>query len=296
MILYPFGGNVHATSGIDTLFGALSQCLSKYPDHFAPMRKPEPGDVEWYPVASNALFDAVRQGRLVAIGPNVTFGYSQTPGAYPTERELMGYQNYAAIFTMSRWYSELHRLTYAQKTGHVLLDYPIPDEWIAEPCMGSQCHDVMVYLKGGADEHRIADAITKAFPQHVVIEYGKYKRADLFEAARTSCACFYLSREDHCPMAALEIGLMGCPIISDEKACPVLFHRLTGIVAPVRERDTRSPFAWSTDAAARMIDQAGAAWQMDRELVRRCVIARHSGALTVSRILAALSPHTGGKR
>ena len=280
------------TSGASVAVAALSEALRGD----ARFRPPAVGalgaeDIRWYPGASTGLIGALDldafHGRI-AIGPQVLFANSQAPGAGAHERALMDYGGYAAIFTFSRWYQELLKLNMRQRTRHVLLDYPLPAAWLGEEWTREVVTDVLIYVKGGAEEQRIATALREAFPSSRVLPYGGFTRAELFEAARTSRACFYISREDHYPLAAVEIGLMGCPIISDEKACPVLVHRLTGIAAPVRERDTRAPFAWAPDAAERLAAEFRAACLLDRGETRLTVVRRHDPALCVERIAAAL--------
>lgn len=288
---FPFtpAAGLDSTSGPTVLVAALTDALRADPRfediNAGPLRA---DDVPWFPVHSAQLVKCMREGRRVAIGPNVLFGSSQAPGACAGEKELMAYENYAAIFTLSRWYSELTRRHFTQKTNHFILDYILPAAWLRQPSCALIARDAMIYLKGGKEETRIADALRAAFPSHVLIRYGAFTRAQLFEAARTSRACFYISREDHYPLAAVEIGLMGCPIISDERACPVVAHRLTGLVCPVRERAEDAPFTWAADSANRLAAEWPGAVVMDRAAIRGRTIARHSAPAAVERIASAL--------
>lgn len=280
-----------STGGACVAVAALSEAL-RADARFRPMDdNGDDGSILWYPTLRSTLASAIGSERLhgrIAIGPQVLFANAQAPGAGTYEREVMDYDGYAAIFTFSRWYQELLKLNMRQQTRHVLLDYPLPAAWLGEKWTGEIAFDALIYVKGGAEEQQIADALRAAFPSSRVLPYGGFTRAELFEAARTSRVCFYISREDHYPLAAVEIGLMGCPIISDEKACPVLVHRLTGIAAPVRERDTRAPFAWAPDAAERLAAEFRPACLLDRRETRLAVVRRHDPALCVERIAAAL--------
>jgi len=135
---------LQSTSGQAVAIAALSQAI-RHDSRFALMGDGESeDDVLWFPASGAALIAAIRQGRRVAIGPQVLYGNSRRPGADPVERELMQYENFAAIFTFSRWYSGLLGQTMRQKTGHVLLDYPLPRAWIDAPHVGEIKHDVLL--------------------------------------------------------------------------------------------------------------------------------------------------------
>ena len=288
---FPFtpAAGLDSTSGPTVLVAAFTDALRADPRfediNAGPLRE---NDVPWFPVHSAQLVKCLAEGRRLAIGPNVLFGSSQAPGACGGEQTLMAYENYAAIFTLSRWYSELTRKHFKQQARHFILDYILPGSWLREPHCALIKQDAMIYLKGGKEETHIADALAAAFPSHVLVRYGAFTRAQLFEAARTSRACFYISREDHYPLAAVEIGLMGCPIISDERSCPVAAHRLTGLLTPVRERAEDAPFTWAADAAERLVAEWPGAVMMDRAAIRGRTIARHSAETAVERIASAL--------
>ena len=284
-------GGLASTSGPTVLGAAISECLSG-DERFAPIDGTESGanDVIWIPTYADTarLMQAIRAGRRVAIGPNVVFANSRAPGSALHEKEILAYENYAAIFFLSRWYSELARLHFKQQHGHVLLDFPLPATWTREPWTAKIEADALIYVKGGAVENAIADQLAARFPNHVRIDYGAYERGQFLDAARTSRVCFYLSHEDHYPLASVELGLMGCPIVSDEKSCPVLIHRVTGIARPVRERDTESPFAWSDYAASDLASAWYGAVALDREQVRETTLRRHDPGVCVERIANAL--------
>ena len=127
------------------------------------------------------------------------------------------------------------------------------------------------------------------------MQYGQFTREQLFDAARSSRVCFYVSREDHYPLTAVEIGLMGCPIVSDEKSCPVVAHGLTGIVAPVRERGESEPFAWTPDASERMAAEFEAAASLRPEEVRAATIAKHSPERCRERVAGAARRRSRGR-
>jgi len=179
------------------------------------------------------------------------------------------------------------RKNMVQQTNHHLVDYPLPSAWRAVDWFYKIERDALIVVKGGKEEEAIAAKLVERFPSNLVLRYGAWTRKDLMAAAASSRACFYISREDQYPLAAVEIGLMGCPIISDERSCPVVAHRLTGIVCPVRERSHAEPFTWSADAADRMAAEFAGAVAMDRPEIRRATIERHGHAV-VDRVAAIL--------
>lgn len=215
-----------------------------------------------------------------AIGPNVVFDYSQTPGRTDTEQKMVKYTNYEAIFWQSRWYAELGRKNFSQKVSHHILSCPIPKEWLSRTYSKAQDIDALIYRKGGDTEEKIANQIASLFPKSHIITYRKYKYpGELFEMSSRSKACFYISREDSFSIASLEINLTGCPIISDEKASPVVRHGITGLLVPVREQAPDEPFTWDLDSAFRLADEFDAASSLDRSLIRNATIQAGSAEL-----------------
>jgi len=293
---FPFtpAASLNSRSGPDVLVAALSEAFRGDP-RFADLNDPawaacpdRSEDVPWFPVWHHLMAAMRGLRKPFAIGPNVLWGNSSAPLADQQERAIAGYAGYAAIFSLSRWYLASLEKHFVQRTGFHLLDYPLPDSWLKEPWETERTHDALVFVKGGLEEARIAAALGGRFHTPIFLKYGEYRREQLFHAARSARACFYVSREDHYPLAAVEIGLMGCPIISDERACPVAAHGLTGILTPVRERGESSPFTWAPDAAERMAAEFEAAAAMRPQDVRNATIAKHSRARCRERVAAIL--------
>jgi hypothetical protein len=285
---FPYAGDLSSTSGPDVLVAAITTAIRDDP-RFANLNDHPwgPDDIAWYPVGHAWIWDAMKKGQPFAVGPNVLYGSSQQPGACDGEAQLMAYQNYAAIFTLSRWYSALQQKHFAQKSKHYILDYPNP--WLESKLVTTQDTDAFIFIKGGDAEKQVAREIRingQIVP--VVVGYGRYTRDVLFDTARRSKVCFYISREDHYPLAAVEITLMGCPIVSDERSCPVLRHGINGIIAAVRERGESDPFVWAKDAAERMAVEYSGACKLDRAMVRAATIAAHDPALMRERVAAQL--------
>jgi hypothetical protein len=62
-----------------------------------------------------------------------------------------------------------------------------------------------------------------------VLNYGQYKREQLFEAARRSRACAYLADDDHGPLALQEILLAGCPVVGVRTGAPFIHDGIPGV-------------------------------------------------------------------
>jgi hypothetical protein len=70
----------------------------------------------------------------------------------------------------------------------------------------------------------------EVFPRHIQIHYGRYRREELFEAARRSRACAYLADDDHGPLALQEILLAGCPAVGVRTGAAFVRTGETGVV------------------------------------------------------------------
>lgn len=283
------GGDPNSTSGPDVLLAGLAEAL-RFDKRFVAVERAAPDEVIWFPTFHRMpeIIAAVMQKRPIAIGPNVLWGNSQTPNAGPHEPILANYTGFRAIFSLSRWYAESLRRNMAQQTAHHLVDFILPLAWQRLPWRDVVTRDALIFCKGGPEEAAICDRLAQRFPSSTRLVYGQYKRADLLEAARTSRACFYVSREDHYPLAAVEIGLMGCPIVSDERACPVLAHRLTGITVPVRERCDHETFKWAPGSGDALAGAWRGALELDRTFIHEATLHRHDGRAGVERIASAL--------
>lgn len=95
-----------------------------------------------------------------------------------------------AMFCHNEWYRDLiakHRGP-TNQLPIVLWPYPIVP-WPGEPL--SDEYDLLIYAKNG---HRpqLLEHLAELYPRHIQIHYGRYRREELFEAARRSRACAYL--------------------------------------------------------------------------------------------------------
>jgi hypothetical protein len=287
------GGNLTASSGMSVATGALAEALTSY-GRGRFVAQGQPHDMTWHWSLTRDLLRDIDAGRAIAIGPQVTPQHCRRIPYNADEGRVLDYGNILACFAFSRWLNDL-LIRKMRAHRHVLLDFPLPAEWERWPHTAGadsdpkDCdRDALIYIKGGATEAKIAHEIGSRFESHIKITYGQYERADLLAAARRCKACFYISSHDGFSLAAVEIGLMGCPIISDERACPAVAHGLTGYLAPVRERDSDSEFLWAVDASERLCEQWSAAAAIHRPFIRQAILQRHDPQRAVERIIKAL--------
>ena len=90
-------------------------------------------------------------------------------------------------------------------------------------------YDLLIYAQNG---HRpqLIEHLAEVFPRHIQIHYGRYRREELFEAARRSRACTYLADDDHGPLALQEILLAGCPTVRVRTGASFVRTGETGVV------------------------------------------------------------------
>ena len=160
-------------------------------------------------------------------GPNMLFANSATPRIDQEECALLDAPNCRAMFCHSEWYRDLiakHRGPNNQ-SNIVLWPYPI-NPWPDEPLPDE--YDLLIYAKNG---HRpqLLEYLAGIYPRHIQIHYGKYKREELFDAARRSRVCAYLADDDHGPLALQEIQLAGCPTVGVRTGASLISDQESGI-------------------------------------------------------------------
>ncbi|XZE56123.1 hypothetical protein SH139x_002202 [Planctomycetaceae bacterium SH139] len=77
---------------------------------------------------------------------------------------------------------------------------------------------------------QLLEHLAEAFPRHIRIHDGRYRREELFEAARRSRAWAYLADDEHGPLALQEILLTGSPTAGVWTGAWFVRHDETGIV------------------------------------------------------------------
>ena len=159
-------------------------------------------------------------------GPNMLFTHSGSPRIDREECALLDAPNCRAMFCHSEWYRDLiskHRGP-ENESEIVMWPYPI-DPWPGEPLPDK--YDLLIYAKNG-NRPQLLEHLAELYPRHIQIHYGKYKREELFDAARRSRACAYLADDDHGPLALQEILLAGCPTVGVRTGAPFIENGITG--------------------------------------------------------------------
>jgi hypothetical protein len=226
-------------------------------------------------------------GRPFVQGPNVLFTHSASPRIDALECGLLDAANCRAMFCHTEWYRDLiakHRAP-ANQSPIVLWPYPI-DPWPGEPL--SDQYDLLIYAKNG-NRPQLLEHLADAFPRHVQIHYGQYKREQLYEAARRSRACAYLADDDHGPLALQEILLAGCPTVGVRTGAAFVCHEVNGYLIERLPPGRRC--VASDEDAARLEHYMEAVWHaqsMDRRAVRADAADRFSPLRIVDSVLAAL--------
>ena len=157
-------------------------------------------------------------GRPYVCGPNILFSWSWLPRERDYEGVVCDSPHCRCLFTESAWYRDLiqqHRGP--QSTCPIVLwPYPI-DPQPAGPIFPAK-YDVLILAKSGPAG--LAEELAGRWPRSIVLHYGRFRREELFQAARHSRACVYLSSDDRGPLALAEILLSGCPAVGIERGAP----------------------------------------------------------------------------
>ena len=171
---------------------------------------------------------AAATGKPFVVGPNVLFENSRRPCRLDAERAVCNAASCRLMFTESAWYRELieqHRGK-ANRAPIVLWPYPI------DPKPGGPLparYDVLIYAKSGY-RRTLIDRLARHFRRVRVLQYGRFARQELYDAARRSRCCVYLSHDDRGPLALAEILLSGCPAVGVPRGAPFIRSGLTGVL------------------------------------------------------------------
>jgi hypothetical protein len=191
------------------------------------------------------------------------------------------------MFCHSEWYRDLiekHRGP-ANQSPIILWPYPI-DPWPGEPLPDE--YDLLIYAKNG---HRpqLLEHLAELYPRHIQIHYGKYKREQLFDAARRSRACAYLADDDHGPLALQEILLAGCPAVGVRTGASFIQEGATGFWVerlPPGANAVRS----DKDVAnlADLIERLSKAIDLDRAEIREIAAVQFSTKILMNQVTSYL--------
>jgi hypothetical protein len=159
------------------------------------------------------------------LGPCVLFADSRMPGVDPTERKLLSGRHCLGMVTESHWYAELIHSNLRPSSGAAVTAIPCT-VWPMPDGPKNFTHDLLVFRKSGHTDELVERL--KAAMSCVVLTYGSFKREQLYEAARPSRACVYLSDDDRGPQALAEILLAGCPAVGIPRGAPWIVNGVTG--------------------------------------------------------------------
>ena len=166
-------------------------------------------------------------GRPFVVGPNVLFADSRRPCRAPGERAICRAASCRLMFTESAWYRDLIERYRGRRNRAPIVTWPYPiDPTPGGPLPGE--YDLLIYAKSGYEEQLIR-SLRRCFPRTYVLRYGGFTRPVLWNVARRSRCCLYLSDDDRGPLALAEILLSGCPAIGLPTGAPFIRHGTTGV-------------------------------------------------------------------
>ena len=181
--------------------------------------------------------------------------------------------------------SDVARCEETEECGLKRWPYPI-DPWPGEPLPDE--YDLLIYAKNG---HRpqLLEHLAELFPRHIQIHYGRYRREELFEAARRSRACAYLADDDHGPLALQEILLAGCPTVGVRTGASFVRDGVTGFVVD-RLPPGRQCIENDADQLVLKVylEAVVRAQNLDRHSVRAAAEQQFSSAAIVKSVIASL--------
>jgi len=188
------------------------------------------GEIPWFWcwLDRDAAAMAAATGRPFVVGPNVLFENSRHPCRVPAERDICNAASCRLMFTESAWYRDLieaHRGP-ANRAPIAVWPYPI------DPKPGGPLplkYDLLIYAKSGY-RRGLIDRLSRPLRRVRVLVYGRFRREELYEAARRSRCCIYLSDDDRGPLALAEILLCGCPAIGLPRGAPFIQPGRTGVL------------------------------------------------------------------
>jgi hypothetical protein len=210
-------------------------------------------------------------GQPFVIGPNVLFEHSRYPCRIAAERTICDSASCRLMFTESAWYRDLiekHRGPRNQ-APIVLWPYPI------DPKPGGPLpaeYDLLIYAKGSW-RRGLVGWLRRCFPRSRLVVYGRHRREELFDFARRSRCCLYLSHDDRGPLALAEILLAGCPAIGIPTGAPFVEHGRSGVVLGGFEPHACLQAVASCQALKREDVAALAAEQFDTGRIVRIILS-----------------------
>lgn len=179
----------------------------------------------WYPYDTPLAVHCEHSGIPYIIGPQVLFADSRYPGCNPPERVILSGRFCRGFVTESEWYKQLILEAKSPENPAPVVAIPTPVDPQPEPPL-PYVRDLLIYRKSGVSDE-LVDALHSRYNSHV-LTYGCFRREDLYQLARTSRACVYLSDDDRGPVALAEILLAGCPCVGVPRGAPWIHDGQTG--------------------------------------------------------------------
>lgn len=162
-----------------------------------------------------------------AAGPNILFQSSFAPCCAAGEPRVCRSPNCRLLFTESAWYRRLIAAHQRATNTAPIVVWPYPIDPRPEGPIFPAKYDLLIISKSHGEG--VARGLADAFPNSLILRYGRFRRRQLFEAARASRCCVYLSNDDRGPLALAEILLAGCPAVGIERGAPWIETGRTGI-------------------------------------------------------------------
>jgi hypothetical protein len=239
------------------------------------------GEIPWFWcwLDGDAAAACAQTGHPFVAGPNILFADSRRPCRLPAERAICAAASCRLLCTESVWYRDLieaHRGP-ANRAPIVLWPYPI-DPQPSGPLPAE--FELLIYQKG-ACRRRLIEELMRRFPRSRLTVYGQYRRAELFDAARRSRCCAYLSDDDRGPLALAEILLAGCPAVGIRRGAPFIQAGRTGFFVECLQ--------WQQ--CSRAIEQCHA---LDRRAVAALAAEQFDARRTVATIIRSLADTAQG--
>jgi hypothetical protein len=235
----------------------------------------QPGEILWiwsWEDGRQAVKAAVR-GEPFICGPNVLFSNSKNPCAISEEQYVCEAASCLLLFTESAWYAELIQSQLKDTNLARIVIWPYPIAPIPPPPVELR-YDVIVYLKTRMHANFVRQLL-RAWPRTRGITYGSYTREQLWDTARRSACCIYVSDDDRGPLALAEIMLCGCPAVGVPGGAPWIEEGVTGSLVK----------SWTVPDVWQAVERCRA---MDRIAVRARAVERFDGTATREVVLAAL--------
>ena len=189
-----------------------------------------PDEIPWFWCWSDrpAAAAYARRGRPFIAGPNVLFDNSRAPGAGRGEREVLNAPSCQLLFTESEWYRRLIERHRGPQNRAPIVIWPYPIDPKPDGPISRAEYDVLIYVKSGRFPGLVAE-VQRRYARSRIVRYGHYHRERLWQLARRSRCCLYLSDDDRGPLALAEILLSGCPTVGLPTGAPFVQQGRTGI-------------------------------------------------------------------